>query len=267
MVKGKQGEVGHFGGVPFVTAEIGINHNGDIELAKQLINMAVRCGVDAVKFQKRTVDKVYTKEFLDSPRESPWGTTQREQKNGLEFGLSEYKEVDNYCKKQSIDWFASAWDIDSLNFLKQFDLKYNKIASKMLADREFVEEVAKDNRHTFISVGLGSTKQIDEVVYLFERRKIPFILLHCIMKYPCKIQECSLRGIGRLKYLYSCPVGYSSHHSGTADAVIATTLGAEVIEKHITLDRAMYGTDQPASLEERGLYLVTRNCKLVSKSL
>lgn len=251
---------------PFLIAEIGINHNGSVEIAKRLIDMAIRCGADAVKFQKRTIDLVYTPEFLASPRESPWGNTMRHEKVGREFSEIEYDEIDRYCKGK-IDWFASAWDIESLHFLRKYDLKYNKIASKMLADKKFVGEVAGEGKHTFISTGLNDAELIDWAVFLFDHRNCPFTLLHCVMKYPCPLNECALNKITELKERYNCPVGYSSHFPGILDKSIAVVLGANVIEAHITLDRSNYGTDQPASLEERGLYLVVRDCKVVRSAL
>ncbi len=243
----------------FVIAEIGINHNGDLGLARKLIDMAIRCGCDAVKFQKRTVGKCYTKEFLDSLRESPWGTTQREQKNGLEFGL-EYAIIDDYCRGK-IDWFASAWDIDSQLFLRQFDLKYNKVASKMVADEELLKTIAEEGKHTFISTGLND----DDVLYraLDILGDCPFTLMHCVMKYPCPAEECNLREIQELKTL-GIPIGYSSHFPGVLDKPLAVLLGAEAIESHITLDRTMYGSDQSASLEERGLQIMVRDVRNVN---
>ena len=253
--------------IPFVTCEIGINHNGSLEIAKQLINMAVRCGCNAVKFQKRTVDKVYSQEFLDLPRESPWGTTQREQKNGLEFGRKEYNEIDEYCRKHGIDWYASAWDLDSLKFLSKYGLRYNKIASKMATNQEFAAAVAKEGKLTFISTGVDDLNQLDPVVGIFEKLDCPFILMHCVAKYPCPIEACHLERMYELAHRYSRPIGYSSHNPGVLDTSIAVSMGAIALEKHITLDRTMYGTDQPASLEERGLYLMVRDARNVGKML
>jgi len=249
----------------FIIAEIGINHNGDIKIAKQLIDMAKDCGCDAVKFQKRTIDKVYTQEFLDSPRESPWGTTQREQKEGLEFGLDEYMEIDKYCKKRKIDWFASAWDIDSQFFLKQFNLKYNKVASAMIGDKELLRMIAREGKHTFISLGKATSDDKCFTTGLFGVRNCPFTLMHCIPKYPCPDDDCNLKQIPLLKKIWKCPVGYSSHNSGILPTSLAVALGAEAIEVHITLDRTSYGTDQPASFEKRGLELVVRDARNVRR--
>lgn len=237
----------------FFIAEIGINHNGDLELAKELIDLAAECGCDAVKFQKRDIDLCYTQEFLDSPRESPWGTTQREQKAGIEFGEEEYKVIDAYCKEKGIEWFASAWDMNSVQFLRQFDLKYNKIASAMMVYPEFLEEVASEGRYTFLSTGMCDAEQIDAAVEIFKKAGCPFEIMHCVSTYPMKSEDANLLCIPTLQKRYDCKVGYSGHESGLAISYAAVALGATSIERHITLDRAMYGSDQAASLEPAGL--------------
>ena len=252
---------------PFITAEIGINHNGSIDNAKKLIDMAVECGCDAVKFQKRTVDKFYTKEFLDAPRESPWGTTQRQQKIGLEFGQKEYDEINLYCGKRGVQWYASAWDLDSQEFLKQYDLPYNKVASQMITNEMLLKVIAKERKLTMIATGLNDNHTLSNAVSIFRKDRCPFILMHCVMKYPCPFNECNLSAIDQLRQSYECDVGYSSHNPGILDTSLAVTMGAIALEKHITLDRAMYGTDQPASLEERGLTLMVRDAKKVKEML
>ncbi len=239
-----------------IIAEIGINHNGDIEIAKRLIDMAKECGCDAVKFQKRTIDIVYTKEFLDSPRESPWGNTQRAQKQALEFGQREYEEIDKYCKKIGIDWFASAWDTQSQLFLRQFNLKYNKIASAMIKHLELVKMVAEEGKPTFISTGMSTYEDIDVVVEIFRKHNCPFVLMHCVSEYPAPESILNLRCIVELYKRYRCPVGYSGHEVTMIPGVLAAMMGACAVERHITLDRAMYGSDQAASLEKRGLELL-----------
>ncbi len=249
----------------FFIAEIGINHNGDINIAKQLIDMAVDCGCDAVKFQKRTIDVVYTQEFLDSPRESPWGTTQRDQKEGLEFYVDDYDEIDRYCKEKGIAWFVSAWDKFSLSFLNHYDLPYNKIASPMLSYPEFVRLVASQKKPTFISTGMSEGKSVDSVVHVFEHFKCPFVLMHCVSTYPCRDDDCNLKVLDWLKSRYQCEVGYSGHEVGILPSVLAVAYGATVIERHITLDRAMYGSDQASSLERRGLEMVVRDARAVKK--
>jgi N-acetylneuraminate synthase len=237
----------------FTIAEIGINHNGNIDIAKKLIDEAAKVGFDAVKFQKRTIDIVYSKEILDSPRESPWGNTQREQKEGLEFGLDQYDEIDKYCKKQKILWFASAWDTESLKFLDKYNLNYNKIASAMITDLNFLEEVAKRKKHTFISTGMSSSKNIDDAVKIFSNNNCSFELMHCVSTYPCKSEDVNLNVIDSLKKKYNCKVGYSGHENGIIISLAAYVKGISSLERHITLDRSMYGSDQSASLEPRGI--------------
>lgn len=234
----------------FIIAEAGINHNGDIETAKNLIDVAKIAGADAIKFQKRTIKEVYTKKFLDFPRESPWGTTQRNQKEGLEFGLEEYKIIDKYCKEKEIDWFASAWDIKSQFFLRQFDLKYNKVASAMLIYGDLLREIASEGKYTFISTGMSTLNDISAAAIIFKQAKCPFELMHCVSIYPMDDSMANLKKIQTLQNLFKVKVGYSGHEAG-ADAITyaAVALGATSIERHITMNRAMYGSDQAASLE------------------
>ena len=236
----------------YVIADIGINHNGDLKIAKELIKESKNAGADAVKFQKRTIDVVYSKDILDSPRESPWGKTQRDQKNGLEFGASEYDEIDLYCKKLEIDWFASAWDIESQTFLSKYNLKYNKIASAMATNLEFVEVVALENKPTFISTGMCTMEEIEKVVNIFNEKNCPFILMHTNSEYPSKEENLNLKMIHTLIEDFHVNVGYSGHESSVSPSVYAVAFGAVAIERHITLDRAMYGSDQSASLEPVG---------------
>ncbi len=241
----------------FIVAEIGINHNGDLRLAKQLIDAAVVAGCDAVKFQKRTVDKVYTQEYLDGPRKSPWGETQRAQKEGLEFGKTEYDEIDRYCREKGIEWYASAWDIDSQKFLQQYNCKYNKVASAMLTNDELLEEIAKEGKYTFIATGMSTLEEIGHAVEIFEKYKCPFELMHCNSTYPMPEEDANLKLIKVLSDIYKCKVGYSGHEAGTLVSACAVAAGATSIERHITLDRTMYGSDQKASIEPYEL------CKLV----
>lgn len=238
----------------FLIAEIGINHNGDVEIAKQLIHAAHRAGFDAVKFQKRTIDKVYSKEFLDSPRESPWGTTVRAQKEALELSYEDYQEIDRYCRRLGIPWFASAWDEDSQLFLRQFNLPYNKIASAMLGHWPLLRMVASERKKTFISTGMSTLEEIDAVVDLFRSYDCPFVLMHCNSAYPMPEADANLRCIPMLRERYRCEVGYSGHESSLIKVcVAAVALGAVALERHITLDRAMYGSDQAASISARAL--------------
>lgn len=236
----------------FVIAEIGINHNGDVEIAKQLIDVAQSAGADAVKFQKRTIDLVYSKEFLNSPRESPWGLTQRDQKEGLEFGKAEYDQIDAYCKEKDIAWFASAWDLGSQKFLKQYDLPFNKVASAMLTYRELLETVAQEKKHTFISTGMSAEKEIDAAIRIFRNAGCPFELMHCVSTYPMNDEDANLNCIKTLRERFNCKVGYSGHEVGLAISYAAAALGITSLERHITLSRAMYGSDQAASVEPNG---------------
>ena len=237
----------------FIIAEIGINHNGDMSICKQLIDVAVESGCDAVKFQKRDLNEVYTKEFLDSPRESPWGKTQREQKSGLEFNLTDYKEIDKYCKEKNIEWFASAWDLNSQSFLQQFECKYNKVASAMIVYTDLLRLIAKEGKHTFISTGMTTYNDIDNAVEIFREEKCSFELMHTISTYPMKDENANLKMIKTLRERYGCDVGYSGHETGIAISTAAAALEISSLERHITLDRAMYGSDQSASVEPAGL--------------
>ena len=241
----------------YLIAEIGINHNGDLKIAKKLIDNAKEANFDSVKFQKRNIDKVFTKEALDAKRESPWGTTNREQKEGLEFSYEEYKEIDKYCKEKNIDWFASAWDLDSLDFLSKFNLKFNKIASAMIIDKFFLRAVAKQKKHTFISTGMSMFQDISEAVNIFREANCSFELMHCVSTYPMKPEDANLKTIAALKETFNCKVGYSGHENGVAVSLAASFFGISSLERHITLDRTMYGSDQAASLEFSGMKNLT----------
>lgn len=247
----------------YVIAEIGLNHNGEITLAKKLIDWAVLSGCDAVKFQKRTINRVYTKEFLDSYRESPWGTTQKEQKEGLEFGKEEYDIINSYCKERGIEWFASAWDIESQQFLKQYHLKHNKVASALITNTALLEEIAKEKKYTFISTGMSSYEEIDNAVDIFKRNLCPFELMHCNSTYPMKNEDANLKMIEKLRERYQCKVGYSGHEVGRIVSFAAVVLGATSLERHITLDRSMYGSDQAASLEVDDLQRLIKDVRCV----
>jgi N-acetylneuraminate synthase len=251
----------------YIIAEIGINHNGDMELAKKLIEWAALCGCDAVKFQKRTIDKVYTKEYLDGYRESPWGTTQRAQKEGLEFGKAEYDEIDAYCRERGIDWFASAWDIDSQIFLEQYDLPYNKVASAMLTNRELLELIAKEGKKTFIATGMSILEEIDTAADIFRKYNCPYEIMHCNSTYPMKNEDANLLMIPMLKERYGVDVGYSGHETGRIVSLAAVALGATSLERHISLDRAMYGSDQAASLEVDDLQRLVKDIRTIESAL
>ncbi len=248
-------------------AEIGINHNGDIEIAKKLIDNAIITGFDSVKFQKRSIDKVYTKEDLDSPRESPWGKTQREQKDGLEFSFDEYKEIDDYCKKKNFNWFASAWDLESQEFLKQFDLSYNKIASAMIIDEDLLNIVAEEKKRTFISTGMSTLEQIDKAVQIFKNHQCDFDLMHTVSTYPMAEKDANLNVIKTLQERYNCNVGYSGHEAGILISHAAACMGISCLERHITLDRTMYGSDQAASIEINGMRALCEGVRKIENAM
>ena len=252
----------------FITAEIGINHNGDISIAKKLIDIAKNAGCDAVKFQKRDVEKVYSKEILNQSRESPWGTTQREQKLGLEFSLKEYSTINKYCKKKRIPWFVSCWDVGSQIQMRKFKTKYNKVASAMLVHNKLLKTIAGEKKYTFISTGMSTLKDIEKAVKIFRKFKCPFELMHSHSAYPMNPEEANLKLISVLKNKFKCKVGYSGHETGSyLICVTAALLGATSIERHITLDRTMYGSDQAASLEPGGLFRLVRDLREIEKIL
>ena len=251
----------------FIIGEIGINHNGDLGVAKKLIDVAVDAGANAVKFQKRTIDLVYTKEFLDGPRESSWGTTQREQKEGLEFGFDEYSEIDKYCKEKGIEWFASAWDLESQKFLNQFNLKHNKIASAMIVYDDLLQAVASERKHTFISTGMTTEEDITKAVDVFQNANCPFELMHCISTYPMNEEDANLNAINTLRGKYGCDVGYSGHEVGLAVSYAAAALGVTSLERHITLDRSMYGSDQSASVEPSGFRMLVGAVRKIEQAM
>jgi N-acetylneuraminate synthase len=237
----------------FIIAEIGINHNGDLSICKDLINAAAESGCNAVKFQKRDIDSVYTQDFLDSHRESPWGQTQREQKAGLEFGKDDYFEIDKYCKSKGIEWFASAWDLKSQKFLQQFNCKFNKVASAMIVYEDLLKVIAAEGKHTFISTGMSTYDDIQKAVDIFRSSNCSFELMHTISTYPMDDKDANLNLIHTLKDKFHCNVGYSGHETGLAISNAAAAMGISSLERHITLDRSMYGSDQSASVTVAGL--------------
>ena len=247
----------------YIIAEIGINHNGEIALAKLLIDAAKRSGADAVKFQKRNIDIVYAGQ-LDRPRESPWGKTLGEQKRGLEFGRKEYDDIDRYCKSIEMPWFASAWDVSSLLFLKKYDLPYNKVASAMATNIEFLKAVKADNRPVILSTAMCDDQQIWDAANIVN----PEVIMHCVGTYPADESTLNLSFITKLIRQYApIKIGYSGHESSVSPSVIAAALGAEFIERHITLDRSMYGSDQAASLEPHGFYTMVEQIRKIPKIL
>ena len=252
----------------FIIAEIGINHNGDLNLAKKMIKTAKNCGANAVKFQKRDINLVYSKELLNEKRESPWGKTQYDQKMGLEFEEKEYNQIDEFCKDLDIIWFASAWDLNSLSFLSKYNLKYNKIASAMMTDENFLLEVAKQKKYTFISTGMCNYKIIDKAVDIFKSENCNFELMHCTSAYPFENKYAQLNLIKSLRERYNCNIGYSGHEkSGLAISYAACALGATSLERHFTLDRTMYGSDQAASLSPEGFSRLVGGAKAISEAM
>ncbi len=249
----------------FVIAEIGINHNGSLELAKKLIAAAVVAGCDAVKFQKRTVDVVYTPEDLARPRENPFGSTNGDLKSGLEFERAEYAEIAAYCKSNNILWFASAWDEASVDFLEQFDPPCYKIASASLTDDNLLKHHLKYQRPIVLSTGMSTLEQIDRAVEILGKDNL--IIMHCTSTYPSQPAELNLRTISTLKQRYGLPIGYSGHETGLSASIAAIALGACAIERHITLDKTMWGSDQSASVESQDFIELVRNIRTVETAL
>tara|TARA_B100000965_G_C19593780_1_gene759162 strand:+ start:205 stop:1044 length:840 start_codon:yes stop_codon:yes gene_type:complete len=238
----------------FLIGEIGINHNGNLNNAKKLIKIAKKVGFDAVKFQKRTPEITTPKSKANTIRETPWGKiTYLDYKRKIEFGKKEFDEINKFCKKINIIWFASPWDIPSNNFLKKYRLKFNKIASPMLTNLELLKSVAKQKKFTFISTGMSNIKDVDVAVRIFKKYKCPFNLMHCVSAYPCNEENLNLKLIQKYKLKYKTEVGYSGHEKSVSPSLMAVCMGASSVERHITLDRTMWGTDQAASLEENGM--------------
>lgn len=252
--------------IPFMTAEIGINHNGDVGLAKKLIDIAVDAGCDAVKFQKRTVDVVYTAEELARPRENPFGPTNGDLKKGLEFGKKQYDEIDSYCKEKGILWFASPWDENSVDFLEAYNPPCYKIASASATDRKLVEYIKSKKHPIIVSTGMMDESMIEKVVGLIGEKNL--IIMHCTSTYPAKPDELNLRVIPYLIKKYpKALIGYSGHEVGVYSSLVAAALGACMIERHITLDRSMWGSDQAASLEPTGLNLLVKQLQYLQEYL
>jgi N-acetylneuraminate synthase len=250
----------------FIIGEIGTNHAGDIKIAKKIIDAAVTAGFDAVKFQKKNIEKIYTNKFLDSYLESPWGTTQREMRLYREFSNKQFNEIDKYCKKKKIPWFVSCWDIDSQIEMEKFKVKYNKIASAMLIHEKLLKIVAKEKKHTFVSTGMSEMKDIEKAVKIFRKEKCPFELLHTNSSYPTKNNEANLKLISSLAKKFKCNVGYSGHEKGASFvSTAAVIMGATTIERHITIDRTLYGHDQAASLEPEGMRRLVRDIRMIDE--
>ena len=249
----------------FIVAEVGITHNGDLELAKNMIKAAADSGCDAVKFQKRTVDIVYTPEELAKPRESAFGWTNGDLKRGLEFEYDEYVEIDQYCRKIGIMWFASCWDEDSLDFITQFSPVVYKIASASLTDDNLLQHHRSKGKPIALSTGMSTLKEIDHAVEILGREEL--VLLHCTSTYPARIEELNLRVIPILAKRYNIPIGYSGHEVGLYTSLAAVVLGACYVERHITLDRAMWGSDQASSVEPQGFIRLVKDIRAVESAL
>lgn len=244
----------------FMVAEIGINHNGDLEIAKKLIDIASEVNCDAVKFQKRTIDIVYSQEEMEKPRESPFGSTNGDLKRALEFGLKEYKEIDEYCKKKNILWFASCWDEESVDFIDQFNPPCYKIASASLIDDSLLRHIRTKTKPVILSTGMSTSHQVSHAVKVLGRENL--IILHTVSTYPATDEELNLGVINTLRKKFpTTPIGYSGHEKGVAPSTFTVAMGACLIERHVTLDRTMWGTDQAASLEPKGLEMLIRDIK------
>jgi len=248
-----------------VVAEIGINHNGDIDLAKKLINVALGADCDAVKFQKRTIDVVYSAEELAKPRESPFGTTNGDLKRGLEFELEEYEEIDRYCREVKIPWFASCWDEASVDFIAQFRVPCFKVASASLTDDNLLRHTRAIGKPIVLSTGMSTIQQVDHAVEVLGKQDL--VLLHACSTYPAYYEELNLQVIDVLRDRYGVPVGYSGHETGLPSSVAAAVMGACIIKRHITLDRSMWGSDHAASLEPNGITRLVRDIRLIEKSM
>ncbi len=249
----------------FVVAEIGINHNGDLELARKLILATEAAGCDAVKFQKRTIEVVYSPEELARPRESPFGATNGDLKRGLEFGYEQYRAIDEYCRAHNILWYASCWDEAAVDFIEQFNPPCYKIASASLTDDDLLRHHRRYGRPIVLSTGMSTIEQIDHAVEVLGATDL--ILMHCTSTYPSKLEELNLKTIRTLKERYDLPVGYSGHEVGLATSVAASAVGACMVERHITLDRAMWGSDQAASVEPHGFARLVRDIHAIESAM
>lgn len=245
----------------YIIGEIGINHNGDINLAKKLMEIAKACGCDAVKFQKRTVEKVYSQEELAFPRISPFGSTNGDLKRGLEFGQKEYKEIDKYAKELKIDWFASCWDKDSVDFMKKFNIPTYKIPSALLTDDSLLKYTRQTGKPIILSTGMSTIDEIKHAVDILGEENL--IICHCTSTYPSALEEINLKVINYLKENYNCPIGYSGHERGYLPSVLSVMFGSVLVERHITIDRTLWGSDQAASLEPEGLRRMVRDIRSI----
>ena len=249
----------------YIIAEIGINHNGNVDLAKRLISVAVAAGCDAVKFQKRTVEVVYTEKELATPRENPFGTTNGDLKHGLEFGVEDYAHIADFCKSLKIDWFVSPWDEGSVDLIEMFKPPVYKIASASLTDDHLLRHIRSTGKPIIASTGMSTYAEIDHAVEVLGKEDL--ILMHTTSTYPAKYEQLNLRAIPSMIERYGIPIGYSGHETGIPTSVAARVLGACCVERHITMDRAMWGSDQAASLEPNGISRLVRDIRLVEQSM
>lgn len=263
-------EIGHHpvgpGHPVYVVAEIGINHNGDLEIAKKLVDASILAGCDAVKFQKRTPDLCVPPEQRGMIRETPWGLiTYLEYRHRVEFGQKEYEEIDRYCRERGIAWFASCWDVPSVDFMEQFEPVCYKVPSAALTDDNLLQHIDSKARPVILSTGMSTIQEIRRAVSLLDRKRL--LIAHCTSTYPCKPQELNLRMIQTLSQDFDCPVGYSGHEVGLQTTYAAVVLGACFVERHITLDRAMWGSDQAASVEPWGFMRLVRDIRVIEQAL
>lgn len=251
----------------FIVAELGINHNGEVGVAKQMIDVAKECGVDAVKFQKRTIDMVYSKEELEKPRETPFGKTNGDLKRKLEFSIEDYQAIDAHCKERGIAWFASCWDEVAVDDIDQFDPPCFKVASASLTDENLLRYTAGTGKPIMLSTGMSRLEDMDRAVEIINECGVPLVVMHCVATYPSLNEDLNLRYIPELRKRYLKPIGYSGHEQGIATSVASVVLGACVVERHFTLNRAWYGSDQSASLEPRGLGRLVRDIRAVESAM
>lgn len=256
-----------FGQPCYCIAELGINHQGDIEIAKGLIAQAKKAGADAVKFQKRTVDIVYTADELAKPRENPFGPTNGHLKRGLEFGAAEYRQINDYCAAVGIDWFCSCWDENAVDFIEMFDPPCYKIASASITDDQLLKHTCDTGKPIILSTGMSRLDQVDRAVRIVKESGNDLLLMHCVSTYPSKDEELNLHCIQTLADMYGVPIGYSGHEHGLATSVAAVALGACAVERHLTLDRSMWGSDHAASIEPQGFARMVRDIRAVEQAL
>ncbi|GHS97909.1 sialic acid synthase [Planctomycetales bacterium] len=253
------------GNKTLIVAEIGINHNGDVAIAKKLIAAAKEAGCDAVKFQKRTIEIVYTPEELAKPRENPFGPTNGDLKRGLEFGENEYREIDRFCREQGLFWFASPWDEPSVDFLERFGVPCHKVAAASLTDSGLLRKIKATGKPVILSTGMSSAEEIDAAVKIFGPENL--LILHCVSLYPAAADKVNLRAMQTLMKKYPAPVGYSGHELDVAISAAAVALGACMIERHFTLDRAMWGSDHKASIVPTEMQAMIDNIRLIEQAL